>query len=81
MTAPLFDLLGSISMRALLVHAHPESRSFSASMARASAQVLREEGHDVDIGDLYAIRFCPIWFYGGAQHGDPLRKTARRGTL
>ncbi len=46
-------------MRILIVHAHPEPASFCASMARLAETRLRAAGHEVDVSDLYAMRFNP----------------------
>lgn len=47
--------------KALIVFAHPEQRSFSAAMCDRSAEVLRQTGYDVEVSDLYAMRWksCP----------------------
>ncbi|MCS6780187.1 MAG: NAD(P)H-dependent oxidoreductase [Geminicoccaceae bacterium] len=47
-------------MKVLLVHAHPEPRSFCAAMKDRAAAVLRAGGHEVVISDLYAMRFDPV---------------------
>lgn len=45
---------------ALIVHAHPEPRSFSAAQMTAAARALRETGHRVDVLDLYAEDWGPV---------------------
>ena len=44
-------------MNVLIVHAHPEPRSFNGAMTQAAVAVLREAGHQVEVSDLYAMRF------------------------
>jgi NAD(P)H dehydrogenase (quinone) len=47
-------------MNVLLVHAHPEPKSFSSSMRHVAEGCLRERGHDVVVSDLYAMGFNPV---------------------
>lgn len=47
-------------MNVLIVHAHPEPQSFSASMCRAAAETLQAQGHSVVVSDLYAQGFNPV---------------------
>jgi len=47
-------------MNILIVHAHPESQSFSGAMFRVACDFLREQGHSVETSDLYAMAFNPI---------------------
>jgi NAD(P)H dehydrogenase (quinone) len=54
-------------MNALIVYAHPEPRSFNASMRDVSITALREAGHDVVVSDLYAMKFNPA---GGPRDFD-----------
>lgn len=44
---------------ALIVHAHPEPRSFSTAQMTTAAQALREAGYRVDVLDLYADAWAP----------------------
>ena len=44
----------------LIVHAHHEPQSFSTSLAKAAAEVLSAQGHQVDFSDLYAQKFDPV---------------------
>lgn len=44
----------------LIVHAHPEPRSFSTSLARTAADTLAAAGHQVVFSDLYAQGFDPV---------------------
>ncbi|MEW2303054.1 NAD(P)H-dependent oxidoreductase [Streptomyces sp. NPDC006655] len=45
---------------ALIVHAHPEPRSFSAAQMATAAQALRDGGYRVDVLDLYADAWAPV---------------------
>lgn len=47
-------------MRVLIVHAHPEPTSFNAAMTDTAARVLGAAGHEVQVSDLYAMRFDPV---------------------
>ena len=47
-------------MKVLVVYAHPEPRSFNRAMLDCSIRVLREEGHEVEVSDLYAMGFNPV---------------------
>lgn len=47
-------------MRALIVHAHPEPRSFVAAMRDLAVDVLSEKGYSVTVSDLYAQGFDPV---------------------
>lgn len=49
-----------ITMRFLIVHAHPEAKSFNGAMTRAAASALTAAGHDVEVSDLYAMHFNPV---------------------
>jgi NAD(P)H dehydrogenase (quinone) len=44
-------------MNVLLVHAHPESRSFNGAMRDTAVETLQEGGHQVTVSDLYASGF------------------------
>lgn len=44
-------------MRALIVYAHPEPTSFTASMRATAERVLEDEGVTVEVSDLYAEGF------------------------
>ncbi len=46
-------------MRVLMVLAHPLSDSFAASVARTAREALEENGHSVDLLDLYGENFDP----------------------
>ena len=47
-------------MRVFIVHAHPEPKSFNGALTCHAERVLRTNGHEVRISDLYAMRFDPI---------------------
>ncbi|VWB89262.1 NAD(P)H-dependent oxidoreductase [Burkholderia lata] len=47
-------------MKALIVHAHPEPRSFSAAMKTVAQEELERDGHEVQVSDLYGMRFNPV---------------------
>jgi len=44
----------------LIVHAHPEPKSFTTSMKNMAASVLSDAGHSVEVSDLYAMRWNPV---------------------
>ncbi|BCX18205.1 MAG: NAD(P)H quinone oxidoreductase [Geminicoccaceae bacterium] len=47
-------------MKVLLVHAHPEPRSFCAALKDRAVATLERLGHAVTVSDLYAMRFDPV---------------------
>src|SRR5262249_53562891 len=47
-------------MRILLVYCHPCGESFVAAVRDAAVAGLEAAGHEVRIGDLYAIGFDPV---------------------
>lgn len=47
-------------MRYFIVYAHPEPRSLNGSLKDAAVQALTQEGHDVRVSDLYALRFKAV---------------------
>jgi NAD(P)H dehydrogenase (quinone) len=47
-------------MKALIVHAHPERLSFTASMCSRAVATLREQGYEVSVSDLYAMNWNPV---------------------
>ncbi len=55
-------------MNVLIVHAHPEPRSFTAAMKDAAVETLSRAGHSVTVSDLYAQRFNPV--ASAADFGD-----------
>jgi NAD(P)H dehydrogenase (quinone) len=44
-------------MKVLLVHAHPEPRSFGAALRDRGVAALQAAGHEVRVSDLYAMNF------------------------
>lgn len=55
-------------MQVLIVHCHPEPRSFNAALKDVVVATLRRSGHTVEVSDLYAERFDPV--EGPAHHAD-----------
>lgn len=47
-------------MKVLIVYAHPEPRSFNRALLDTSLRVLQEQGHEVELSDLYAMGFNPV---------------------
>jgi NAD(P)H dehydrogenase (quinone) len=47
-------------MKVLIVHAHEEPKSFNAAMKDTAVSVLQEAGHQVQVSDLYALKFNPV---------------------
>ena len=47
-------------MNIFLVHAHPEPLSFTTALKDLSIEELKQQGHDVEVSDLYAMNFNPI---------------------
>lgn len=47
-------------MKVLLVHAHPEPRSFNGSLTTAARNALEQAGHAVQVSDLYHMRWDPV---------------------
>lgn len=47
-------------MNILIVYAHPESKSFNGALLNKSISVLRGCGHEVQVSDLYTMKFNPI---------------------
>ncbi|MCX2708195.1 MULTISPECIES: NAD(P)H-dependent oxidoreductase [Pseudomonas] len=42
-------------MKVLIVHAHPEPQSFNGAMTRTAVRALTQQGHQVQVSDLYAM--------------------------
>lgn len=58
-------------MRVLTVFAHPDRQSFCGAVLDRFTEGLTEAGHDVDVADLYAERFDPVFnTYDGAFFAD-----------
>lgn len=47
-------------MNVLIVHAHPEPKSFTAALRDQAVQSLQEQGHVVQVSDLYAMNWNPV---------------------
>jgi NAD(P)H dehydrogenase (quinone) len=47
------------SMNVLIVYAHPEPHSFSGAMKDLAVSVLENAGHQIQVSDLYALKFDP----------------------
>ncbi|WP_136068629.1 NAD(P)H-dependent oxidoreductase [Modicisalibacter radicis] len=47
-------------MQILIVHCHPEPRSFNAALKAAAIEVLAGAGHRIDVSDLYGQGFDPV---------------------
>lgn len=47
-------------MNVLIVHAHPEPRSFTSSMRHTAVAELTRAGHGVEVSDLYAMGWNPV---------------------
>jgi NAD(P)H dehydrogenase (quinone) len=47
-------------MNVLIVHAHEEPKSFNGAMKDTAVRVLNEAGHNVEVSDLYALKFNPV---------------------
>ncbi|MBY0402996.1 MAG: NAD(P)H-dependent oxidoreductase, partial [Cyanobacteria bacterium] len=47
-------------MNILIVYAHPEPKSFNGALKDLAVQVFTEQGHYVEVSDLYAQGFNPV---------------------
>ena len=47
-------------MKVLIIHAHPEPKSFTSALKSAAVDVFQEGGHEVQVSDLYAMHFNPV---------------------
>jgi NAD(P)H dehydrogenase (quinone) len=47
-------------MNVLIIHAHPEPKSFCGALKDAAVETLQTLGHEVAISDLYAMGFNPV---------------------
>jgi NAD(P)H dehydrogenase (quinone) len=47
-------------MKILIVLAHPEPKSFNASMYNIALKTLQKNGHEVKVSDLYRMNFNPV---------------------
>jgi NAD(P)H dehydrogenase (quinone) len=56
------------AMNVLIVHAHPEPRSFNTALRDHSVKIFDDLGHAVKVSDLYRMGFNPV--AGPADFGD-----------
>jgi NAD(P)H dehydrogenase (quinone) len=47
-------------MKVLIVYAHPEPKSFNGALKDLAISVLKEQGHEVKLSDLYAMNFKAV---------------------
>ena len=47
-------------MNILIVHAHPEPLSFTTALKDQAIGILEQQGHQVEVSDLYAMNFNPV---------------------
>lgn len=47
-------------MHTLIVHCHPESRSFNGALTGVAIETMQRLGHTVEVSDLYAEGFNPV---------------------
>jgi len=47
-------------MKVLIVHAHPEPKSFTAALRDQAVSTLESQGHEVQVSDLYAMNWNPV---------------------
>ena len=47
-------------MNVLIVHAHPEPKSFTAALRNQAVETLQSQGHEVRVSDLYAMNWNPV---------------------
>ncbi|MHC8381835.1 NAD(P)H-dependent oxidoreductase [Pseudomonas sp. LB3P14] len=47
-------------MNVLIVHAHPEPKSFTAALRDQAVETLQSQGHEVRVSDLYEMNWNPV---------------------
>lgn len=47
-------------MNILIVHTHPEPLSFTTALKDQAVRVLEQQGHHIEVSDLYAMNFNPV---------------------
>lgn len=47
-------------MHILIIHAHNESQSFNTAMKNLAVEELQNQGHSVEVSDLYAMNWNPV---------------------
>lgn len=54
------NLRGKALMKVLIVHAHPEPRSFNSALKDSAVEQLSAAGHAVQVSDLHAMDWNPV---------------------
>lgn len=49
-----------IMKKILIIHAHPEEKSFCSSLKNITVEFFKAQGADVKVSDLYAMNFNPV---------------------
>ena len=52
-------------MKVLLIYAHPEPRSLNGALKNFAIRHLQQAGHEVQVSDLYAMRWKAGYDAGG----------------
>ncbi|MEV5593561.1 NAD(P)H-dependent oxidoreductase [Streptomyces sp. NPDC052496] len=60
-------------MKVLWLTAHPEERSLNSSLKNEGLRTLREHGHEVQLSDLYAMKWNPVVDAGDFDHAPEER--------
>ena len=47
-------------MKALIIHAHPEEKSFSSALKNTAVEYFSSNGNEVKVSDLYKMGFNPV---------------------
>jgi NAD(P)H dehydrogenase (quinone) len=47
-------------LKVFYIYAHPEPKSFNANLKDTALAALKENGHEVRLSDLYAMKFNPV---------------------
>ncbi|MCP5301592.1 MAG: NAD(P)H-dependent oxidoreductase [Pseudomonadales bacterium] len=77
-------------MNVLIVYAHSQPSSFNAALLDTAVQTLGEEGHAVQVSDLYAMKFNPVAseadfkerrFEGHMQYDREQKHSLQQGTF
>lgn len=53
-------MLNHTSLKVLIVHAHPEPKSFTAALRDQAVVTLEAQGHEVQVSDLYPMNWNPV---------------------
>jgi NAD(P)H dehydrogenase (quinone) len=62
-------------MKLLVVYSHPDPHSYCAALRDAALQALRDAGHELQLIDLYAEGFNPV--FSAEEKGSYLNDTAK----